>query len=202
MELFTFKRTHQWLRDLITGDEKWVMYANYTRKRQWLGAGEVGVPTPRPDLFPRKVMVSVWWGIKGVIHWELVPTGTTVDADVYCDQLDRVALKLQGKQEKVYFLHDNAKAHIAWKTRLKLLELGWTLLPHPPYSPDLAPSDYHLFRSLAHYLQGRKFDNEDALKLALETFFSQKSPAFYERGIRSLPKGWRQVVDSEGAYIA
>jgi hypothetical protein len=50
------------------------------------------------------IMVSVWWGIKGVIHWELVPTGTTVDADVYCDQLDRVAAKLQGKQKKVYFL--------------------------------------------------------------------------------------------------
>jgi hypothetical protein len=47
MELLTFKRTHQWLRDLITGDEKWVMYATYTRKRQWLGAGEAGVPTPK-----------------------------------------------------------------------------------------------------------------------------------------------------------
>ena len=146
-------------------------------------------------------MVSVWWGIKGVIHWELVPAGHTVDADLYCDQLDRVAAKLQGKQEKVYFIHDNARAHIAWETQLKLVELGWTLLPHPPYSPDLAPSDYHLFRSLAHYLERRKFVNEDALKLALETFFNQKSPAFYERGILSLPERWRQVIDSDGAYI-
>ena len=201
MALLTFKRTHQWLRYLITADEKWVLYANYTRKRQWLGPGEAGVPTPRPDLFPKKIMVSVWWGINGVIHWELVPTGKTVDADLYCDQLDRVAAKLQGKQKKVYFLHDNAKAHIARKTRAKLLELGWTLVPHPPYSPDLGPSDYHLFRSLAHHLQGRKFDNEDALKLDLETFFNQKSPEFYERGILSLPERWRRVIDSDGAYI-
>ena len=90
---------------------------------------------------------------------------------------------------------------IAREIRAKLLELGWTVVPHPPYSPDLAPSDYHLFRSLANHLQERKFDNEDALKLALETFFSQKSTAFYERGILSLPERWRQVIDSDGAYI-
>ena len=60
MEHLTFKRTHQWLRDLITADEKWVLYANYTRKRQWLGAGEVGVPTPRPDLFPQNTHRRSW----------------------------------------------------------------------------------------------------------------------------------------------
>jgi hypothetical protein len=77
----------------------------------------------KPDLHPQKIMVSVWWGIKGVIHWELVPTGTTVDADVYCDQLDRVAAKLQGKQKKVYFLHDNARAHMPGK----LVQNYWSL---------------------------------------------------------------------------
>lgn len=117
-------------------------------------------------------------------------------------ELQQSLLRKQGKQEKTYFRHDNARAHIARETRAKLLKLGWTLLPHPPYSPDLDPCDHHLFRSLAHYLERKKFANEDALKLALETFFSQKSPEFYERGIRSLPERWRQVVVSKGAYIA
>ncbi|KAG5309958.1 SETMR methyltransferase, partial [Acromyrmex insinuator] len=46
----------------------------------------------------------------------------------------------------VVFHHDNARPHISLMTRQKLRELGWEVLMHPPYSPDLALSDYHLFR--------------------------------------------------------
>jgi histone-lysine N-methyltransferase SETMAR len=145
-------------------------------------------------------MLSVWWGVKGVIQWKLLPTGSTITADVYCEQLDRVAAQLQRKQDKVYFLHDNARPHIAKSTRQKLLELGWTVLPHPPYSPDLAPTDCHLFRSLADYLHEKNFDDEDDLEMELTNFFSQKSKGFCERGILSLPERWRQVIDKKGAY--
>jgi hypothetical protein len=50
-------------------------------------------------------------------------------------------------------LHDNARPHVASATRQQLEELGWTAIPHPPYSPDLAPSDLHLFRFLKNYLR-------------------------------------------------
>ena len=54
--------------------------------------------------------------------------------------------------------------------------------PHPAYSPDLAPTDYHLFRSLSNHLREKKFDDESSLKMDLADFFSQKSKDFYERG--------------------
>ena len=44
--------------------------------------------------------------VKGIIHWELLPAGCTITADLYCQQLDRVAEKLQGKLDRIYFLHD------------------------------------------------------------------------------------------------
>jgi histone-lysine N-methyltransferase SETMAR len=201
MDLMTSHRNYEWLGNLITGDEKWVLYINYTRKRQWLSAGQTGTVTPKGDLHPKKVMLCVWWGVKGIIYWELLPDGCTVTADLYCQQLDRVAQKLKGKQDRVYFLHDNARPHIAKSTREKLLKLGWVTIPHPPYSPDLAPTDYHLFRSLSNHLREKKFDDESSLKTDLTDFFSQKSLDFYERGIFSLPERWRQVVDSDGAYI-
>ena len=201
MDLLTSHRNYEWLRNLITGDEKWVLYVNHTRKRQWLSIGQTGTVTPKNDLHPKKVMLSVWWGIKGIIHWELLPDGCTVTADLYCQQLDRVAQKLKGKQDRVYFLHDNARPHVAKSTREKLLKLGWVTIPHPAYSPDLAPTDYHLFRSLSNHLREKKFDDESNLKTDLVDFFSQKSLDFYERGIFSLPERWRQVVDSDGAYI-
>ncbi len=57
--------------------------------------------------------------------------------------MDRVAAKLQGRQDKIYFLHDNVKSHIAKSRREKLLEPGWTVVP----------TDYRLFRSLAAHLR-------------------------------------------------
>jgi histone-lysine N-methyltransferase SETMAR len=146
-------------------------------------------------------MLSVWWGVKGMIRWELLPPDCTITADLYCKQLDRVSAKPQGKQDRIYFLHDNARPHIAKSTREKLLKLGWVTVPHPSYSPDLAPTDYHLLHSLSNHVREKKFDDEDDLKMDLVNFFDQKSQDFYERGILSLPEHWRQVIDSNGAYI-
>jgi len=57
--------------------------------------------------------------------------------------------KRRGKVTKwVLFLHDNAPAHRALATQKKLAYLGFQCLDHPPYSPDMAPSDYHLFPGL------------------------------------------------------
>ena len=90
MDLMTSHRNYQWLRNLITGDEKWVLYINYTHRRQWLSPGQTGVATPKADLHPKKVMLSVWWGVNGIIHWEILPNGRTITADLYCQQLDRL----------------------------------------------------------------------------------------------------------------
>ena len=63
------------------------------------------------------------------------------------------------------------QGHTFLVTRQKLLELGWDVLPHPPYSPDLAPSDYFLFRSLQNSLNDENFNNDDDIKSYLIQFF-------------------------------
>ena len=75
------------------------------------------------------------------------------------------------------------------------------MISHPPYSPDLAPTDYHLYCSLSDYLRENKFDDENNPKMDLVKFFGQKSRDLYESGILSLAERWRQVVDSNRAYI-
>ena len=57
--------------------------------------------------------------------------------------------------------HDNARPHAALETCQKIAEVGWEILSHPPYSPDIAPSDYHLFLFLQNFLTGKKFKNEE-----------------------------------------
>ena len=60
-----------------------------------------------------------------------------------------------GNSQGRHFHQDNAKPHTSFVTRKKLLELGWEVVPDLPYIPDLAPSDYHLFRLLQNYLNGK-----------------------------------------------
>ena len=83
----------------------------------------------------------------------------------------------------------------------KLEKVGWGDLPHPPYSPDLIPSDYHLFRSLRNYLVTEHFGDQAKLKADLDGFFSSLSKKFFEDGFVNLPKRWDYIVDDNGIYV-
>lgn len=201
--LLSYRRTDAWLDSIVTGDEKWCLYVNVKRKRTWTKKNEPPQPQPKQGLHPRKVMLCVWWDSRGMILYELLPPGTSITADLYCQQLQHLADKLvetRPRHGPVRFLHDNARPHVARATRQKLLELGWEVLPHPPYSPDFAPTDYHFFRSLSGSLEGQAFVNQAELNEWLAEFFASKPAQFYRDGIRNLPEGWQKVVDADGAY--
>jgi len=61
---------------------------------------------------------------------------------------------------RVILLHDNTRPHTARLTLETVEQLGFEALPHPPYSPDLAPSDYHLFGPVKKMLGGQKFASD------------------------------------------
>jgi len=76
-------------------------------------------------------------------------------------------------------LHDNAPAHRALATQKKLAYLGFQCLDHPPYSPDLAPSDYHLFPGLKKQLKGRHFSSDTEVIAAAETWLDGQISEFF-----------------------
>ncbi|CAH2101800.1 unnamed protein product [Euphydryas editha] len=118
-------------------------------------------------------------------------------------QLQNLADQLQEvrpQKRKVRFLHDNARSHVATKTRQKLLELGWDVLPHAAHSPDLSPTDFHLFRALSNVLQDKKFNTQDEINTFLNDYFNSLPPSFYADGINSLPDRWQKVIDCDGDY--
>ena len=104
---------------------------------------------------------------------------------------------------RVIFHDDNVTPHTYLATRQKLLKLGWEVMLHPPYSysPDLAPSDYYLFRSLQNSLNGKTFNDDKAVKSHLVQFFADEDQKFYERGIMKLPERWQKVIEQNGKYI-
>lgn len=125
------------------------------RQKRWVPRGQNPPSVPRQDRLGKKVMICVGWNFKGVLHFELARDGCALNAELYCQQLDRVYDKLKAKylnvvrRTRALFQHDNAKPHTAKKTKEKFDELDEVeVLPHPAYSPDIAPSDYGLFRSM------------------------------------------------------
>ena len=142
-----------------------------------------------------------------VVHYELLPTDQTITRDLYSQQLERVQQALHQKElelvnrKGVLFLHDNARLHVARVVRDTIQQLGWETLCHPPYSPDLAPTDYHLFHFLDNHLRGKSFTNETDLRQALTNFFVSKTPEFYRKGIEQLETRRKKVLDADGDYF-
>ncbi|PIO76326.1 hypothetical protein TELCIR_01613 [Teladorsagia circumcincta] len=175
---------------ILTSDEKWIFFDNAVGKRQWLS--------------PSAVCMGEQLGTGAQTGADVLDVGQTVIAEVYAQQLTRVdqALRRQGvNPANVRLLHGNARSHVANITQQKIEELGWQVLPYAPYSPDLAPSDYHLFRSMQHFLAGKKFKNRDDVRIWVSKFFESKPKEFFDGGIHALRRKWRRVIDTDGEYI-
>lgn len=195
------QRQAPFLDQLITGDEKWISFKNPDPQHEWRSSEEKTSATPKKDFRHKKAMLCVFWSVRGVEYWELLEEGQTVNSNVYCRQLDQLNQRLRRRRSRDVFLDDNAKPHRSRQTNAKIQELGWQRLDHPPYSPDLAPSDFHLFRSLQHFLKGKRFDDIDEMQESLEEFFDSKDVDFYRRGIEKLPEKWQEVIDVDGEYF-
>ena len=83
-------------------------------------------------------------------------------------------------RQKIIFHYDNALPHVAISVKNYLENSGWEVLPHPPYSPDLAPYDYHLFQSMQNALIGIRFVWDV---------------------IHKFPERWVKVIASDGQYF-
>ncbi|EGI58342.1 Mariner Mos1 transposase, partial [Acromyrmex echinatior] len=96
---------------------------------------------------------------------------------------------------------DNARPHVAKVVKTYLETLKWKVLSHPPYSPDVALSDYHLFRSMAHDLADQHFRSYEEVKNWIDSWIASKDDQFFRRGIRMLSEKWEKVVASDGQYF-
>jgi [histone H3]-lysine36 N-dimethyltransferase SETMAR len=196
------------LHRMVTGDEKWIHYDNPKRKKSYTKRGKPAKSTPKPNIHGAKVMLCIWWDQKGVLYYELLKPGETINGDRYRQQLIKLNAAIKQKRpeyatrhESIIFHHDNARPHVAVPVKNYLENVGWEILPYPPYSPDLAPSDYHLFRSMQNHRSGIRFTSVEGIKKWLDSFFALKNEQFFWDGIHKLPERWEKVVASDGQYF-
>jgi histone-lysine N-methyltransferase SETMAR len=86
-------------------------------------------------------------------------------------------------------------------TQQKIKEMNWEILDHPPYSPDLTPSDYHLFSLFQNHLNNKKYERFEEVNDAILAYFESKPRSFYKAGIEKLVTRWKTVIANNGNYI-
>ena len=154
-------------------------------------------------------MCTVFWDRQGVLLVEFLPQGTTINSAVYCEMLKKLRHAIQNKRHgmlsaTILLLHDNARPHFAAQTQSRphhFIYVGTNGPPPPPYSPDMVPSDYHLFLHLKKFLGCKQFDNDNGLKDAVQKWLTSQAAAFYEEGIQKLVPRYDKCLNNGSEYV-
>jgi hypothetical protein len=99
----------------------------------------------------------------------------------------------------VVMLHDNAHAHTATALQDLIATFGWEQFSHPSYSPDLVPSDFHVFLHLKTFHGG--WSLHDKVKKVINTWFASQAAAFYDAGIQKLVPRNDKCLNNGGNYV-
>jgi len=134
---------------VVTGDETWVYQYDPETKRQsaqWKTANSLRPKKFRQSKSRVKTMLLTFFYIRRIVRYEFVPTGQTVNQVYYLEVLERLRQKVRRKRPEIFannswvLPHDNAPAHTALSVKEFLVTKQITVLEHPAYSPDLAPT--------------------------------------------------------------
>ena len=112
-----------------------------------------------------------------------------------------VELRTNWSWETSILQHVNGRPNVAKPVKTHLETLKWEVLPNPTCSPDIAPSNYHLFRSMTHGLPEQCFNSYEDTKKWIDSWITSKDDSFFWRGIRILPERWKKLVASDGQYL-
>ncbi|GBP41947.1 Mariner Mos1 transposase [Eumeta japonica] len=186
-----------------------VMKSDNPKKRKpWGLPGHASTFTAKLNIHGKKLMICIWWDQLGEVYYELLNPSETITGTLYRIRLMRLTRALKEKflqyysrHHKIILLHDNARPHVAVTVKYYLKTLGSKVPPHSPYSPDIAPSDYHLFRSVAHALSEQRFTSYEDTKPRVDSWITSKDKEFFRLGIRTLPERWKKVSASDGQYF-
>ncbi|UYV76471.1 hypothetical protein LAZ67_14000466 [Cordylochernes scorpioides] len=158
----------------VTMDETWVHHFTPESKQQSMQWRYSGSPPPKKA--------------------KTVPSA----GKLWCMSFGNPREKRRGKlSRKIVYHQDNAPSHRSLQARVAIYDSGFELLPHAPYSPYLAPSDFHLLTHLKKSLSGIHFRVIDAVT----SFFESLETSFFLEGIKALEHRWKKYIDLKGDHV-
>ena len=161
---------------IVTCDETWVYQHDPESKRQSMEWKNLRSPPPvkfRVSRSTKKLMATIFGDCEGVIHVDYLPRGSTMNGAYYGALLKRMRESLKEKRRGklkrgVLLQQDNAPVHNSKVAIAAAKECKFEIISHPPYSPEMAPSDYHMFGNLKKFLRGRRFEDDSDMTAAVD----------------------------------
>ena len=183
------------LERLKTGDETWMRHYEPESKKRSMQWRHTTSPKPKKFKLQKsagKIMATVFWDAQGLLLVDFLSKGKTINSEAYIETLKKLRARIrrarpQLEMKKVFLQHGNALPHTSIKTRKAITSFGWTTVPHPPYSPDLAHSDYRLRGAMKEELIGKHCaDDDEEVKTAARNWLRSLPSEFYKAGIHAL----------------
>ena len=198
----------RFLPSIITGDESWVHHYDPESKMQSMQYRHKNSPAPKKFKVvasARKVLLTMLWDMEGIVHIEFLEQGTTINSERYVSTLRALKGRLrrvrQDKVKDVVIQHYNARPHTSRQTQCALQQLELPTIPHPPYSPVLAPSDFFLFSLLKEHLNGNHYETDAEVEADVRSWCRSQTPEFFADGMRKLVQRWRLCIERDGDYV-
>ena len=153
-------------------------------------------------------MASTFWDIQGVIMIDYLEQGRKINGAYYAGKSRRLRQEIARKRRRkltrgVLLLQDNAPTHTSQVGMTAATECGFEILPHSPYSLDMAPSGFYLFPKLKSHHRGKctQYGSNEGLIEAVDEYLGDQEKAFYFEGIRKLEQRWAKCNSLKGDYI-
>jgi len=169
---------------------------HYDPETQWHSMQWQHTPSPsckkvKSQPSARKLLLTVFWDFQRPILKHYMESGTTVTSVNYCDMLRRelrsaIRTNRRGRLSQGVLLHQIACPHTAHLNNNTIQKLNWQVLEHPALSPDLTPSNFHLFGCLKNAVRGRQFVEDDEMKEEVHDCYVINQKTFFPVASRSL----------------
>lgn len=195
---------------MITGDETWIYAYDPETTDQSSEYRAKGEPRPKKSRQSRskiKVMLTVFFDYRGVVHYEFLPPGQTVNKEYYLSVMRSLRNSIRQKRpdlwrDNSWFLHhDNAPSHTALVLREFFAKNSTHIVPQPPYSPDLAPCDFWLFSKLKRPLRGHRFETIEQIQAAAKKELKAIPEIDFFNCFEDWKIRWHKCIVSKGDYF-
>ena len=128
-------------------------------------------------------MCSIFWERQGVIVIDYLEQGCTINGAYYAGELRQlrkeIARNRPGKRTHGDpLLQDNVPALTSQVAMTAATECEIKILPHPPYSPNMVPSDLYLFPKLKSHLRGTQYGSNEGVIEAVNKYLGDQEKAF------------------------
>ena len=208
-EHFVLRSAKKQSANVVTGDETWVHYFEPVIKvnnKIWATKHSKSPIIAKHSLSAKKVLYAFFFSGEGVAIKVLVKKGKSITGKYYKDVVLKRLKKYYEKQrlaigfKHVRLLHENAPAHTSAIVTAFMKKEKVTVLPHPLYSPDLAPCDFFLFPKLKSFLAGRKYQFRQALESAIHQYLITVPKSAYRVAFKKWRHWMKLCISSHGEY--